>query len=127
MQSPTECSADSGHPPESDCLGIYNEELYKLLNLKGTDDDDMILDAILIDSSTFSPSDYLCRVHQKTTFEQLKNGLVHLQEVIHQEETLLKDILKSNFDRFVNAKGTIDSKDETMTAYKLLCYTLLSL
>lgn len=96
---------------EYDSLGIFKEEIYGKLGLKGTDEDDAVLDAVLIDSPDFSPTEYLRRVHGQTSFQNLKNGMVHLRELIAQEEALLKDILKSNFDRFVNAKGTIDSTD----------------
>ena len=105
---------------EFDSLGIFSEEIYAKLGLKGTDEDDAILDAVLIDSEDFSPIQYLRRVHPRTSFEQLKKGILHLQEVIHLEETILKDILKSNFDRFVNAKSTIDSNMHFASAIEKL-------
>ena len=110
MHSPTAQAPEKNTGAEYDSLGLFSEEIYNKLGLKGTDEDDTILDAVLIDSRDFSPTEYLRRVHGQTSFENLKKGMIYLSEIISQEETLLKDILKSNFDRFVNAKGTIDSK-----------------
>lgn len=102
--------------PEIDSLGLLEGNIFEKLCLKGEEEDDAILDAVLIDSPHFCPMTYLKLIHKEASYDDLKLGLGRLKEKIVLEELSLKSVLKGNFDRFVNAKSTVDSKED---AYKL--------
>lgn len=48
-------------------------------------------------------------VHQYTSYEDLVRASEHLQFSIQTRKNVLKSLVRENFDRFVNAKNSIDS------------------
>jgi len=73
-----------------------------------TDDHMHIGSRYLVSSKHFSPAAFLRDVHATTPSPMLQQGLSYLSQSIAQKSGSLKDLVESNFDRFVAAKGTIE-------------------
>ncbi|KAJ3312372.1 hypothetical protein HDV04_003122 [Boothiomyces sp. JEL0838] len=65
--------------------------------------------SVYISDKNFHPRTFLTRVHQKTDFKQLEQGLSKLKSSINEKSDSAKGIVKKHFAKFVNAKSTIDS------------------
>lgn len=61
-----------------------------------------------IASRQFAPKVFLKQVHSDTTYEQLKQGAKKLASSADQRTEILKTVVKSNFEKFVTAKNTVD-------------------
>lgn len=65
--------------------------------------------SIVLASPTFDPRLYLRLVHQYTSYEDLIAAQENLQAALNLRRETLKSLVKQNFDRFVNAKNSIDA------------------
>ncbi|KAI9006936.1 exocyst complex component Sec5-domain-containing protein [Hyaloraphidium curvatum] len=65
-------------------------------------------DALKLSSKSFDPSFFLRTVHANTSVEDLERGLKFLESTIGERRDLLRAMVKKDFDRFVNAKSSID-------------------
>lgn len=65
--------------------------------------------SILLVSPGFDPRLYLRLVHQYTSYEDLIAARENLQAALDLRRETLKSLVKQNFDRFVNAKNSIDT------------------
>lgn len=65
--------------------------------------------SILLSSSAFDARLCLRLVHQYTSYEDLIRAGEYLKSGIEARRTVLKLLVRENFDRFVNAKNSIDS------------------
>ncbi|KAJ3321144.1 hypothetical protein HDV06_004597 [Boothiomyces sp. JEL0866] len=65
--------------------------------------------SVFISDKSFHPKTFLTRVHQKTDFKQLEQGLSKLKFSINEKSDSAKGVVKKHFAKFVNAKSTIDS------------------
>ena len=65
--------------------------------------------SILLASPGFDPRLYLRLVHQYTSYEDLIAARESLQAALNLRRETLKSLVKQNFDRFVNAKNSIDT------------------
>lgn len=62
----------------------------------------------MVSSKHFSPAAFLRDVHANTPTPMLQQGLSYLDQSIAQKSGSLKELVESNFDRFVAAKATIE-------------------
>lgn len=65
--------------------------------------------SIMLTSPNFDARLCLRLVHQYTAYEDLLKSTGHLDEGIDSRKGVLKLLVRENFDRFVNAKNSIDS------------------
>ncbi|KAJ3268177.1 hypothetical protein HDV01_003360 [Terramyces sp. JEL0728] len=65
--------------------------------------------SVFISDKNFHSKTFLTRIHQKTDFKQLEQGLSKLKSSINEKSDSAKGIVKKHFAKFVNAKSTIDS------------------
>lgn len=72
--------------------------------------------SILLSSSNFDGRLCLRLVHQYTSYEDLVRAVDHLDFSIQSRKSVLKLLVRENFDRFVNAKNSIDSVYADMRA-----------
>lgn len=72
--------------------------------------------SILLTAPSFDARLCLRLVHQYTTYEDLLRASDHLEEGIEARRGVLKLLVRENFDRFVNAKNSIDSVYADMRA-----------
>jgi exocyst complex component 2 len=61
-----------------------------------------------LSSPSFDPRVYLVEVHGDSTAAELETGTLRLQGMVDKRTETLKALVKENFDRFVNAKDTVD-------------------
>jgi exocyst complex component 2 len=73
------------------------------------DEDVRLRNKFLLSSTTFSPAYFLSQTHPNASTEDLVQGLRHLTNSIDQKSASLKELVESNFERFVRAKATIDN------------------
>ena len=66
------------------------------------------LPSILLSSPHFNAVSFLTQVHAETSFAALLRGYETLQASVSQRSDTLKELVKQNFDRFVNAKNAIE-------------------
>lgn len=64
--------------------------------------------SLLLSSSNFDARLYLRLVHQYTSYNELSQAQAHLHQALELRRETLKSLVKQNFDRFVNAKNSID-------------------
>jgi exocyst complex component 2 len=62
-----------------------------------------------VSSKHFSPAAFLRDVHASTPSPTLQQGLNYLSQSIAQKSGSLKELVETNFDRFVAAKATIEN------------------
>jgi hypothetical protein len=62
----------------------------------------------------FDPVIFLREFHGETKREDLVAGRSHLQQHLSRGHSLLKALVKHNFDRFINCQNTIDSIHATL-------------
>ena len=65
--------------------------------------------SILLSSPNFDARLCLRLVHQYTSYEDLIRACEHLETGIEARRGVLKLLVRENFDRFVNAKNSIDA------------------
>jgi exocyst complex component 2 len=63
----------------------------------------------MLSSTTFAPEAFLATTHDQDTASDLLAGANYLAKSIDQQSAPLKNLVESNFERFVRAKATIDS------------------
>jgi exocyst complex component 2 len=95
---------------EPDPLGGMNTVIQSLKQ-RGlpVDDDSRVRNKFLLSSTTFSPAYFLSQTHPNASTEDLVQGLKYLTNSIDQKSASLKELVESNFERFVRAKATIDN------------------
>ncbi len=95
---------------EPDPLGGMNTVIQSLKQ-RGlpVDEDVRIRNKFLLSSTTFSPAYFLSQAHPNASTENLIQGLKYLTNSIDQKSASLKELVESNFERFVRAKATIDN------------------
>jgi hypothetical protein len=62
----------------------------------------------MISKEEFNPRHFLRSVHKTTTLSELEKGILSLKSSVEKRQVVLKELVKSNFDRFINAKNVID-------------------
>lgn len=72
--------------------------------------------SILLSSAEFDARLCLRLVHQYTSYEDLIRAVDHLNLAVQVRKNVLKFLVRENFDRFVNAKNSIDSVYADMRA-----------
>lgn len=72
--------------------------------------------SILLSSPNFDARLCLRLVHQYTSYADLVRAIDHLNESVQTRKNVLKFLVRENFDRFVNAKNSIDSVYADMRA-----------
>lgn len=65
--------------------------------------------SILLNSPNFDARLCLRLVHQYTSYEDLIRAVEHLKMSFESRKSVLKLLVRENFDRFVNAKNSIDA------------------
>ena len=63
----------------------------------------------MLSSTTFAPETFLATTHDQDTTEDLTAGAQYLAKSIEQQSAPLKNLVETNFERFVRAKATIDN------------------
>jgi exocyst complex component 2 len=61
----------------------------------------------------------MIEVHKNTPYRDLEAGLKRLQTSVEKRTETLKQLVKSNFDRFVGAKSTVDAVYRDLKAKNL--------
>lgn len=64
--------------------------------------------SIIITQTSFDARAFLREVHGDTPYSELLKGRSNLQRACQQRNTSLKNLVKQNFDRFVNAKNATE-------------------
>jgi exocyst complex component 2 len=64
--------------------------------------------SIIITQSSFDARAFLTQVHADTSYEDLHRGRQNLMKASQQRNESLKNLVKQNFDRFVNAKNSTE-------------------
>lgn len=59
-------------------------------------------------SPNFHPRHFIRTVHRDTSFTDLVSGVIHLQGSSQQRSDTLKNLVKQNFGRFINAKNSVE-------------------
>ena len=100
---------------EADALGMQGSVVNGLRS-KGLNVDGNIRERnqFLLSSTTFIPGAYISQVHDSASTEDLYQGLKYLSQSIDQKSASLRDLVESNFERFVRAKSVIDNVYTTM-------------
>ncbi len=71
--------------------------------------DTRLKNKFMLSSTTFAPEAFLATTHDNDTADDLVAGANHLARSIDQQSAPLKNLVESNFERFVRAKATIDN------------------
>ncbi|KAJ3046723.1 hypothetical protein HK097_000604, partial [Rhizophlyctis rosea] len=104
----------------SDPLGI-KESIYgrgkRRLNLTSETSQ---ISHLLITSKIFSPTLFLREVHRTTSYRDFELGAERLQSSIEDRMEVIKNLVKTHFAKFVNAKSTIDSFYNEMRRQNLI-------
>ena len=100
---------------EPDALGIQASVVNELRS-KGINVDGNVRERnqFLLSSTTFIPGAYLSQIHDGASTDDLYMGLRYLSQSIDQKSASLRDLVESNFERFVRAKSVIDNVYTTM-------------
>jgi exocyst complex component 2 len=73
----------------------------------------------LISSRDFDPKKFMVEVHKNSAYRDLEAGLKRLQVAVEKRTETLKQLVKTNFDRFVGAKSTVDAVYRDLKAKNL--------
>lgn len=68
----------------------------------------------MLSSNVFSPALFLSHAHSNDSTQALLQGLDYLSRSIDQKTAALKQLVESNFERFIKAKATLDSVYQEM-------------
>ncbi|KAJ9608095.1 Exocyst complex component S5 [Cladophialophora chaetospira] len=71
--------------------------------------DTRLKNKFMLSSTTFAPETFLATTHDNDTPDDLVAGANYLAKSIDQQSAPLKNLVESNFERFVRAKATIDN------------------
>ena len=74
-------------------------------------------DQFLLASPTFSPPLFLSQLHSNESTQALLHGLDFLSRSIDQKTAALKQLVESNFERFIKAKAVIDAVYDEMRCH----------
>lgn len=96
-----------------DPLGIKGD-ITKYLIVTGQEEDEDLFDAVLLSSPTFRPATFLKVVHKNTSYQELLRGMANLEESLEEKSENMRNLVKQNFERFVNAKMAIDGVYDVM-------------
>ena len=94
---------------EPDPLGMAPSVASELRRRGLPVESDALRNRFMLSSTSFSPQLFLSQVHQDASTEDLLCGLEFLSRSIEQKSASLKVLVESNFERFVEAKATIDN------------------
>ncbi|KAJ3041591.1 hypothetical protein HDV00_009068 [Rhizophlyctis rosea] len=104
----------------SDPLGI-KESIYgrknRRMNLTA---DSSQISHLLITSKNFNPTQFLREVHRTTSYRDFELGAERLQAAIDDRMDVIRNLVKTHFAKFVNAKSTIDSFYQEMRRQNLI-------
>lgn len=76
--------------------------------------------SIIITKASFDSRTFLCKVHGETSFKDLIRGKKNLEIASKQRNESLKNLVKQNFDRFVNAKNATELVFRDMQQRRLI-------
>ena len=71
--------------------------------------DTRLKNKFMLSSTTFAPETFLATTHDQDNVDDLVRGANYLAKSIDQQSAPLKNLVESNFERFVRAKATIDN------------------
>ncbi|KAK0840253.1 Exocyst complex component S5 [Friedmanniomyces endolithicus] len=95
---------------EPDPLGMTPSVVAELRKRQLPVEEDLALrNRFMLTSTSFSPALFLSHVHRDASTEDLLRGLDFLSRSIEQKSASLKVLVKSNFEKFVRAKATMDN------------------
>lgn len=77
------------------------------------------INSIVITQANFDPRGFLKEVHFETSFNDLLRGRQNLERASLQRNESLKNLVKQNFDRFVNAKNSTEAVFKDMQQRRL--------
>ncbi|KAF7289907.1 Exocyst complex component SEC5 [Mycena indigotica] len=92
----------TGDDPSSDPLGIGTRVNVKEMDLESKA-------AVMISSKSFDPKAFLSLVHPNAQYQDLTNGIKHLERTLEERKSDIRGLVENNFDRFVAVKASTDA------------------
>ncbi|PJF18349.1 Exocyst complex component sec5 [Paramicrosporidium saccamoebae] len=75
--------------------------------------------SIVVTNANFDPRSFLKEIHGDTDFDSLVRGRHNLESASYQRNESLKNLVKQNFERFVNAKNSTELVFKNMQQRRL--------